>query len=186
MLILNIFYFNIQHGQNSSLFFNRNPYEVDTDPCFDLVKKEYKFYLSFENDICKDYITEKAFNALKLDTIPIILSGSNISSSLPPNSVINALAYTPEQLASYLYYLLGHKEEYLAYFHWRQQFRVVSHESVPSPCDLCRALHSQEWTRPHIYQDMNTWFNKHSQCRSWDGIYPRKQNKSKKVKLKRL
>ena len=46
---------------------------MDTDPCFDLVNKEYRFYLSLENDICNDYITEKAFNALKLNTIPIIL-----------------------------------------------------------------------------------------------------------------
>ena len=59
-------------GQDRRL---RNPYEVDHDPCFDLVNKEYKFHLSLENDICKDYITEKAFNALKLNTIPIILSG---------------------------------------------------------------------------------------------------------------
>ena len=159
---------------------------MDSDPCFDLVNKEYKFYLSFENDICKDYITEKAFNALKLDTIPIILSGSNISMSLPPHSVINALDYTPEQLASYLYKLLHNKEEYLSYFHWRRNYRVVSHESVPSPCDLCRALHSPEWSLPRTYHDMNTWFNKQSQCRSWDGVYPRKQRKTRKVKLKKL
>ena len=35
------------------------------DPCFDLVAREYKFYLAFENDICNDYVTEKAYNALK-------------------------------------------------------------------------------------------------------------------------
>ena len=42
-----------------------------------------RFYLSLENDICKDYITEKAFNALKLNTIPIILSGANLTQGIP-------------------------------------------------------------------------------------------------------
>jgi glycoprotein 3-alpha-L-fucosyltransferase len=34
--------------------------------CFELVKKEYKFYLAFEKANCRDYITEKFWNnALK-------------------------------------------------------------------------------------------------------------------------
>ena len=166
-------------GQDRRL---RNPYEVDTDPCFDLVNREYRFYLSFENDICKDYITEKAFNALKLNTIPIILSGANLSSALPPHSAINALDYSPEELADYLYHLLHTEEEYLDYFKWRQHYRVVSHESVPSPCDLCRALHSEEWRQPKTYLDMNEWFNRKSGCRSWDGVYPRANKKRRMMK----
>lgn len=34
--------------------------------CFDMLKKDYKFYFSFENANCRDYITEKLFlNALR-------------------------------------------------------------------------------------------------------------------------
>ena len=73
---------------------------MDEDPCFDLVARsylshssaaqhihltdmpsllqvlllprEYKFYLSLENDLCTDYLTEKAWNALSLDTVPVV------------------------------------------------------------------------------------------------------------------
>ena len=133
---------NMQCGQDRRL---RNPYEVNSDPCFDLVNKEYKFYLSLENDICNDYITEKAFNALKLNTIPILLTGADINSTLPPHSVIDGLSYEPEELADYLYFLLRSPESFLSYFSWRRSYRVVSHESVPSPCHLCAALHSPSW-----------------------------------------
>ena len=94
---------NRQCGEDRRL---RNPYQVDTDPCTDLVNREYMFYLALENDICTDYITEKAFNALKLNTIPILLTGAQINSSLPPNSVIDGLRFQPEELADYLYSLL--------------------------------------------------------------------------------
>jgi hypothetical protein len=56
-----------------------------------------RFYISFENAICKDYITEKTFNALKLNTIPIVLGGVNYMAELPPGSFINAAQFVSPQ-----------------------------------------------------------------------------------------
>jgi alpha-1,3-fucosyltransferase len=43
--------------------------------CKEIIAKEYMFYFSFENSICTDYITEKFFEILKYDIVPVVLGG---------------------------------------------------------------------------------------------------------------
>ncbi len=42
--------------------------------CDNMLRNTYKFYIAFENAVCKDYITEKFERALKQYTVPIVLS----------------------------------------------------------------------------------------------------------------
>ena len=48
------------------------PRGAKEDECWDMVERDYMFYLAFENSICADYVTEKFFNAMRRDVIPIV------------------------------------------------------------------------------------------------------------------
>ena len=77
------------------------------DECFVEIASRYKFYLSFENSLCKDYATEKLFRALAADLVPVVMGGANYSKIVPPRSVINVQDFaTPELLGSELKRLL--------------------------------------------------------------------------------
>ena len=48
--------------------------------CYRMAERKYKFYLSFEDAICKDYATEKFFALYGgLNLIPVVLGGANYS-----------------------------------------------------------------------------------------------------------
>lgn len=49
----------------------------DEAACFDLIKKEYYFYISFENSFSEDYATEKLLNAMQNDAVPIVYGAAN-------------------------------------------------------------------------------------------------------------
>ena len=85
----------------------------------------FRFYLSFENAICNDYVTEKIFNALRLNTIPVVLGGANYTKLLPPNSFINAGDFeSPEKLADFLKLLLDKPDTFNSYFTWRPFYDI--------------------------------------------------------------
>lgn len=41
--------------------------------------QQYKFYLSFENSLCRDYVTEKFYNPLLNNMVPIVYGSTNYS-----------------------------------------------------------------------------------------------------------
>jgi len=114
--------------------------------CREYISKNYKFYLLFENSICKGYVTEKFFNALRYDIIPIVLGAGDYSYYIPKSGYINVLDYeTPETLANYLYYLNNNKTAYNNFFNWK---RYINFELNPPVmgylCEMCIQLHLED------------------------------------------
>ena len=71
--------------------------------CNERMESTYRFYLSFENSLCTDYITEKFFRTMKFNIIPVVYNGADMSVYAPPNSYIDALAFkSVSALAAYL------------------------------------------------------------------------------------
>ena len=63
---------------------------------------EHKFYLSFENSVCRDYITEKIYLRLG-KVLPVVLKRSTYSGFIPDDAFIAADDFKcPEDLAKHL------------------------------------------------------------------------------------
>ena len=93
------------------------------DSCLKQWEKTYKFYISFENNICDDYITEKMSQPLSHELIPVVLGGGNYTRDAPHHSVINARDFSsPKHLAEFLIKLAGDEARYQSYFAWKPHY----------------------------------------------------------------
>ena len=133
--------------------------------CYKMLNSTYKFYLSFENIFCKDYVTEKLFNILQIDVIPVVLGGTNYTRDAPPHSIINVQDFkNPESLAKRLKELDKNDEEYLSYFNWRKKYKVsVSGAYSDAFCDLCSIVNNASYPSK-VYPQLDQWWNPKADC----------------------
>jgi len=135
--------------------------------CYSTLEEQYKFYLSFENSVCADYVTEKYFNILKYNVIPVVYSGANMSDIAPPHSYISTLEYpTVAALTKYLQKVDQDDELYASYFWWKDFYQVRNsrEDMAQSMCELCSALHNPAMPRKQ-YNDLHHWWVSQSHCR---------------------
>ena len=56
----------------------------------EMLERDYKFYLAFENSKCRDYVTEKFYNALLFSVGPVVFGGADYDAiGAPKNSYID-------------------------------------------------------------------------------------------------
>ncbi|XP_071111965.1 3-galactosyl-N-acetylglucosaminide 4-alpha-L-fucosyltransferase FUT3-like isoform X2 [Haliotis cracherodii] len=127
--------------------------------CLQMLTNDYKFYLSFENTLCLDYVTEKLFRKIMVaDVVPVVRGFVNYTKYMPPKSFINADDFsTVAELGKYLNYLDKNMTAYLEYLEWRKYYFVVE---KPNPtCEVCMKLLEPEKYR-NVYEDVFSWWTK--------------------------
>ncbi|XP_050355592.1 alpha-(1,3)-fucosyltransferase C-like isoform X5 [Nymphalis io] len=127
--------------------------------CDSILESDYFFYLSFENSLAKDYVTEKLLTALQHDSVPIVLGGADYSRFLPPGSYLNARSTTPTALANMIAKLMLSKE-YYQFFLWKSSYTYYDPTETNNVCAVCAALHNKEmFETPSVYRKLRRWWH---------------------------
>ena len=123
----------------------------------------YKFYISFENDNCRGYVTEKLWNALRQGAIPVVMGDSTAYQRYaPPGSYIDTELFdTPKDLVKYLNKVAQNETLYKTYFEWIAKYKIVNRYW----CDVCTAVHNWNGV-PQVYSNLHGWYGQDT-CQIW-------------------
>ncbi|XP_045185055.2 alpha-(1,3)-fucosyltransferase C-like [Mercenaria mercenaria] len=126
------------------------------------INDDYKFYLSFENNICKDYVTEKFYTYLGLDTILVVRGGLNYSKHFNQNSFIDTSSFsTVKSLASYMLKVSQDIKLYTGYLRNKDMYNIAgsgTNSMYESECRLCEKINNQERYKK-TYEDIATYIH---------------------------
>ncbi|CAG2251962.1 FUT-1 [Mytilus edulis] len=132
------------------------------DSCFKYLSGDYKFYLAFENSLCEDYVTEKAFRLYQenFNIIPVYRGAPNVKDILPAGTFIPALDFkSPKALAVYLKSVADNEIVYSNYLKEKDKFWAAPYTRLEIVefiyCSVCEKL-STNYTRG-TKLNLTTW-----------------------------
>ena len=143
----------------------------DRNGCTSKLKK-YKFYLSFENSYCRDYISEKIIsNAFENDIVPVVIADVSFTdtSVIPPRSAINALDFpSVKELTDYMRKVGSNSTLYNEYFKWHSHFTAVKSSGVSRQflCNLCRDIATSS-SKITYYTSVHDWYSQEKLCKAY-------------------
>lgn len=147
----------------------------DASGCHRLLTKDYKFYLSLENAICRGYITEKLYRAVDDSiVVPIVFERKLVLDTVKDEEVKKMLNKSfiaiddfpnVADLVSYLRYVDGNMTAYMEYFEWRKEHQVIQDDTTErAGCGHCRVLHEK---KGRTIEDMSKWWTTDANCHSY-------------------
>ena len=105
----------------------------------------YKFILSFENEFCHDWMTEKYWRVIKVESVPVVM-GENFEGLAIPNSYIDVNKFgSIKALADYLLYLDKNDEEYNKFFAYKGTYKGSGIAFFY--CSICDKLNSEAFEK---------------------------------------
>ncbi|XP_053611797.1 alpha-(1,3)-fucosyltransferase C-like [Plodia interpunctella] len=131
---------------------------VDDGRCKELLKRDYYFYLSFENSLAWDYVSEKLLTALLNYAVPVVYGGADYTRFLPPGSYLDALNLGPMELARTMKEIIENKTRYYDFFRWRNHFVYKRGENSTEICNVCTALNKDLHTNLNIRSGFRLWW----------------------------
>ncbi|KAJ2946142.1 hypothetical protein O0L34_g5073 [Tuta absoluta] len=141
----------------------------DDDKCNDMIKKDYFFYLSFENSFSEDYVTEKLTRALENNAVPIVFGGANYSRFMPDGAYLNARELGVEKLAAKMNELMNDFDQYADYFRWTNHYlyhRRDAKVDTNDYCAMCTILNNESKVKQKsVYENFKKWWNNPNACR---------------------
>jgi hypothetical protein len=127
--------------------------------CRQRLSREYMFALAFENSLCEDYITEKFFDNIGHDIVPVVYGHGGHDKWIPKSAYIDVRDFgRVEDLMAYLIYLSKNATAYNSYFKWRQFIVPVDHQ-YQVYCDMCVKLNLETFygVANKTFNIRNTW-----------------------------
>lgn len=139
-----------------------------------MLTKDYKFYLSLENSICRDYVTEKFYGIMDhAIVVPIVLERRIVTGTVrdpETASMLNKSFLAVDDfpnvaaLAEYMKYLDGNLTAYMEYFEWRMNYRIVFEPIIRPGCQLCRMIKEKKERK---IDDIGKWWHEDAKCHKY-------------------
>jgi len=149
------------YGKCGDLKCNHSAYRS----CEAMINKKYKFYLAFENSLCRDYITEKLFKINSLDIVAIVMGGADYSRYVPPGTYIDVRDFRMvKDLADYLLVLDSKPELYTQYLLRKRAMTCKRISNEPFICRLCSYLHAHKHQEQRI--DLEDFWSESKNCQT--------------------
>ena len=139
-----------------------------------LLNNTYKFYLSFENSLCENYVTEKLWRLIlrRVNIVPVVMGYENYTSLMPKGSFVDVKDFSsPLELANFFERADVDNEFYNNYARKKNSLVCKTPMEEPYECKLCRYLHKHR-QKQQIAPDVVQYWSEKNKCKSLEEFIP--------------